>query len=180
MKLVSIIFLFLFSVGAIAGMDELEQQAKSGDANAQYLMGYSFEMGQNNPVNLSKAIKWYKEASVNNNPRAQHRLGLMYATGNGVPTDFAKTAELFEAAAKQKDPAAQMDYTMLLFGMAPPEYKNAIEAYAWFAVIEANDSKAYQSIKELKPKLEAELSKKQLQQAIELGTDYVAKYSPNK
>ncbi|WP_428242717.1 tetratricopeptide repeat protein [Gynuella sp.] len=179
MKVVSIIFLLLFSVGAIAGMNELEQRAKSGDANAQYLMGYSFETGQNNPVNLSKAVRWYKEASANNNPRAQHRLGLMYATGSGVPTDFAKTAELFEAAAKQKDPAAQMDYAMLLFGMAPPEYKNPVEAYAWFAVIEANDPKAYASIKDLKSKLEAELSKKQLQQAVELGAEYVAKYSPN-
>lgn len=180
MKVVSIIFLLLFSVGAIAGMKELELQAKSGDANAQYLMGYSFEMGQNNPVNLSKAVKWYKEASANNNPRAQHRLGLMYATGSGVPTDFSKTAELFEAAAKQKDPAAQMDYTMLLFGMAPPKYKDPVEAYAWFAVIEANDPNAYASIKDLKPKLEAQLSQEQLQQAIDLGAKYVAKYSPNK
>ncbi|WP_052692036.1 tetratricopeptide repeat protein [Teredinibacter purpureus] len=180
MKVVSIIFFLLFSAGTIAGMSELEEQAKSGDANAQYLMGYSFEMGQNNPVNLSKAIKWYKEASANNNPRAMHRLGLMYATGSGVPSDFAKTAELFEAAAKQKDPAAQMDYTMLLFGMAPPEYKNSVEAYAWFAVIEANDPTAYASIKDLKPKLEAELSKKQLQHAIDLGAEYIAKYSPNK
>lgn len=180
MKVVSIIFLLVFSVGVIAGMNELEQQAKSGDANAQYLMGYSFEMGQNNPVNPSKAVKWYKEASANSNPRAQHRLGLMYATGNGVPTDFEKAAKLFEAAAKQKDPAAQMDYSMLLFGMAPPEYKNSIEAYAWFAVIEANDPKANASIKDLKSKIEAELSKTELQQAIELGVEYVAKYSPNK
>ncbi len=180
MKVVSIILSLLLPLTAIAGMDELEQQAKAGDANAQYLMGYSFEMGKNNPVSPGQAIKWYKEASANNNPRAQHRLGLMYATGSGVPTDFSKTAKLFEAAAKQKDPAAQMDYTMLLFGMAPPEYKNPIEAYAWFSVIEENDPRAYASIKDLKPKIEAELSKQELQQAIELGAEYVAKYSPNK
>lgn len=180
MKVVSIILFLLFPLSAIAGMNELEHQAESGDASAQYLMGYSFEMGQNNPVNLSKAVKWYQEASANNHSRAQHRLGLMYATGKGVPTDFGKTAELFEAAAKQKDSAAQMDYAMLLFGMAPPEYKNPKEAYAWFAVIEANNSRAYASIKDLKPKIEAELSKTELQQAIELGAEYVAKYSPNK
>ena len=163
---------------ASSGMKELEQRAVSGDSDAQYLVGYSFERGQNNQKDLIEAAKWYEKASSNNHPRAQHRLGLMYASGGGVQQDFSKTAELFESAAKQKYDAAQMDYAVFLYGMAPPEYKNPIEAYAWFSVIESNYPAAYASIKDLKLNLEAQFSPEELNRAKQLGAEYVSKYSP--
>jgi TPR repeat protein len=170
--------IFALASPAFAGMAELQAKANAGNAEAQYLMGYSYERGQNNPRNLELAAQWYQKAVSNNFARAQHRLGLMYATANGVPRDFSKTVALFEAAAKQKYPAAQMDYAMLLYSMAPPEYVNKPEAYAWFEVIKANYSDGYSSIRELHEKLEAQLLAEEVAAAKARGASYVEQYSP--
>ena len=161
---------------ANAGMTDLKLQAESGDSNAQYLIGYSYERGKNNNRDLNEAAKWYQKAAENNNPRAQRRLGLLYATGNGVKQDFSKTAELFKSAANLGYGAAQMDYAMFLYGMAPPEYKDEIAAYAWFVVIERNDPKTFASIEGLKLELESKLNEEQLKKARQLGAEYVSKF----
>ena len=176
--ILAVIFTSSLAACAASGMKDLEKMADSGDSDAQYLIGYSFERGQNNRKDPGQAVKWYELASDNSHPRAQHRLGLMYAIGSGVQQDFSKVARLFESAAKQKYDAAQMDYAMFLYGMGPPEYKNEVEAYAWFIVIESNYPTAFASINDLKLKLEAQLSSEELIRAKNLGIEYVSKYSP--
>lgn len=46
--------------------------------------------------------------------------------------------------------------------MALPEYKNKVEAYAWFSITESNYPTAFASIKNTKLKLEAQLSSDEL------------------
>lgn len=171
-------FFIIFSTSAYAVTEELAAKADAGDADSQYLMGYSFEKGEDNPLDPAKATFWYEKAVAADHPAAKHRLGLMYATGTWVKQDFNITAELFESAAKQKYPAAQMDYAMFLVGLAPPEYKKPIEAYAWLTVLKKNFPASSDDVSGIMQQLDSMLSKTELIEAIELGKEYVAAYSP--
>lgn len=172
--------LIAFSSSAYAVPEDLEAEANEGNPESQYLMGYSYERGQGNPVDPAKAFYWYEKAVVNNHPAAQHRMGLMYATGTWVEQDFAKTAALFDAAAKQKYPAAQADYAMFLIGLAPPEFKNPIEGYAWLTVIMTSHPGSSEDIINIMQQMDSFLSAADLIAAKELGAEYVIAYSPEK
>ncbi len=176
-----ILALFIvLTTSAYAVPEDLESDANAGNPESQYLMGFSYERGQGNPVDPAKAVYWYEKAIVNNYPAAQYRLGLMYATGTWVKQDFTKTAELFAAAAKQKYPAAQADYAMFLIGLAPPEYKNPIEGYAWLTVVMTSHPGFSEDVINIMQQMDSYLSAADLIAAKELGAEYVVAYSPEK
>lgn len=170
------LFFLIFSSSVYAITKEDEFQANSGNPEAQYLMGSSFEKGEGNEIDLAKAVYWYEKAAANNHPAAQHRLGLMYASGTWVAQDFSKTAELFEASAKQNYPAGQMDYAMFLLGLAPAEYKKPIEAYAWLTVIMNNNPESAADITNIMRQLDSVMSPEDLVAAKELGVEYIDIY----
>jgi hypothetical protein len=37
--------------------------------------------------NYAEALKWYRKAAKQNDPKAQHNIGVIYALGLGVPQD---------------------------------------------------------------------------------------------
>ncbi len=172
------IFVLIFTTSVFAVTDEDEFQANSGNPEAQFLMGNSFEKGDGKDADMAKAVYWYEKAAANNHPGAQHRLGLLYATGNWVEQDFDKTAELFEAAAKQNYAAGQMDYAMFLLGLAPAEYKKPVEAYAWLTVIKNNNPESAADISNIMRQLDTMLSPTELVAAKELGAEYIITYAP--
>ncbi len=178
-KQLALLFI-VFSTSSYAANEELEAKAKAGDPESQYLMGYSFERGQNNPVDPAKAVLWYEKAVANDHPAAKHRLALMYVTGTWVNQDYTKVVELFEAAAKQKYPAAQADYAMFLIGLAPPGYQKPIEGYAWLTVLMHNNPGSSADIIDVMQQLGDTLSASELIAARELGAEYVLLYSPDK
>lgn len=175
-----LVLFILFSTSVYAVPEDLESQANEGNPESQYLMGYSYERGQGNPIDPAKAVYWYEKAAANNSPAAQHRLGLMYATGTWVEQNFNKTATLFDAASKQKYPAAQADYAMFLIGLAPPEYKNPIEGYAWLTVIMTSHPGSSEDVINIMQQMDSFLSAADLIAAKELGAEYVIAYSPEK
>lgn len=58
----------------------LIQLANNNDIDAQYLLGYRYEMGIKVKRSHTSAIKWYKNAARKKHLDAQYRLGMLYFT----------------------------------------------------------------------------------------------------
>ncbi len=59
-------------------------EAQAGDAEAQYQLGYSYEIGNGVKSDDQVAIKWYRRASAQEHDWAQLRLGMMVLLGIGT------------------------------------------------------------------------------------------------
>jgi TPR repeat protein len=46
--------------------------------------------GRGVPKNLQDAVKWYRMAAAQGDPKAQYNLGFMYANGEGVPKNLPR------------------------------------------------------------------------------------------
>ena len=83
------------------------EYAMSGDATAQYGLGYMYRNGEGIPQNYTEALKWYRRAAEQGNVRAQYNLGLMYGNGEGLPRDYVEANTWFHQAAEQGFSSAQ-------------------------------------------------------------------------
>ena len=83
------------------------EQAKAGDANAMYEVGYMYERGRGVDTNLSQAIHWYEQAASAGSGNGQARLGMMYFYGRGVNVDYVVAYQHIQKAANAKVPLAQ-------------------------------------------------------------------------
>jgi hypothetical protein len=192
-RLVKIVFFLLMSIGAagvipswanfLAGEDAYLRQdyeraleewvplAKSGNIEAQNMLGYMYRYGQGIPQNFEQAHYWYRLAAEQGHARAQNNLGAMYRQGLGVPQDFAEALRWFRRSAEQGNGAAQNHLGLMYFegeGIA----KNEIEAYKW----------AYLSAQQgLEPALQAldfleqHLTPDQIQAAKQLAQEWTPK-----
>ncbi len=79
----------------------LQDAAKQGEENAQYMLATHYESGDIVPQNLSLAIYWYKAASKNSMPCAHYALGKHYTQGLGVKANSLKAKYYYRKAAKQ-------------------------------------------------------------------------------
>ena len=75
--------------------------AESGDAGAQYNVGYMYDTGKGVQASYEEAVKWYRKAAEQGYPHAQNSLGDMYAAGQGVPQDYEEAYKWFALAANQ-------------------------------------------------------------------------------
>lgn len=81
----------------------LLNQAKQGDAQAQFLLG-RFYMHRNR---WGEAVPWYEQAAAQGHAKAQNNLGVAYREGRGVAQDPDKGCRLMvEAAAQINDQTA--------------------------------------------------------------------------
>ena len=68
-------------------IEELEQFANEGDAQAQFNLGLVHYKEQN----YSEALKWYETAAILGLPAAQYKLGMMYFSGQGVKQNLQES-----------------------------------------------------------------------------------------
>lgn len=62
----------------------LKQRALTGDAEAQFRLGYRYAFSRKiSERDSKKAIRWWKPASLQGNTRAQFYLAVCYESGNG-------------------------------------------------------------------------------------------------
>jgi Sel1 repeat len=66
------------------------EQAKAGDAKAQYKLGYDYFLGRGVPLDYVQAAIWWRKAADQGFPEAQNNLGVLYNSGKGVPQSFAE------------------------------------------------------------------------------------------
>jgi len=64
--------------------------ADQGEADAQYLLGATYEKGRGVAQDFAQAAAWYRKAAGQGDADAQFILGFMYEKGEGVPQDYAQ------------------------------------------------------------------------------------------
>lgn len=81
----------------IEARKELEIYARSGNAEAEELIGVIYALGLGVPVDYERAFDWYLRASLKGHAGAQSGLGWYYEVGRGVPAPDLVRAYLWYA-----------------------------------------------------------------------------------
>ena len=82
--------------------------AESGNAEAQYKLGFCYERGYSVEHDYSKAVKWYLKAAENENAEAQYSLGWYFENGI-VGQDEYEAVKWYQKAAENGHADAQYD-----------------------------------------------------------------------
>ncbi len=78
---------------------DLEENAKNGDGLSCYILGRSYDSGENGvKQNFEKALYWYNKGKELDDPRCIYGVGTCYYFGDGVKEDKNKAHELFVKA----------------------------------------------------------------------------------
>ena len=80
---------------------EPQEQAKDGDATAQYNLGICYYNGDGVAVDKAEAIKWFRKAAEKGRPESQTMLGMCYLNGEGVAADKTEAVKWLWKAAEQ-------------------------------------------------------------------------------
>ena len=75
----------------IGAMNHYQVAAEAGVAQAQAKLGYIYDQSNDD----KKAVRWYREASMQHDPDGEFGLGEMYAKGEGVEQDFDMAIEMY-------------------------------------------------------------------------------------
>lgn len=76
-----------------------ERAAEQGLAEAQFLLGYSYFMGEGVARNYTQAATWFKRSAAQNHLKAEYNLAYCYMNGRGVPRDYDKALDLLKQSA---------------------------------------------------------------------------------
>ena len=92
-----------------ADVDQAEELAKLGDAEAQANLGVMLQ----SRGKFTEAAQWYKRAASMGISAAAYNLGTLYYNGQGFQQDYAEALRWFRLAAKRNDPYAQFQLGMM-------------------------------------------------------------------
>lgn len=81
----------------------LKKFARAGDAHAQNLVGYAYDLGKGVPINRKLAVRWYKRSAKQRYPEALANLAIAYALGKGVRRNARRSFSLYKIAADLGD-----------------------------------------------------------------------------
>jgi len=116
------------------------EEARAGNPDAQYLLGFALETGARTERNAQEARDWYAAAADQGHTRAQIRLGLMMLEGLGGPADAEGARDWLGQAAES---GAVDAMSLLGFILVTREPYDIGQAYIWFSLAaEAGDPAA--------------------------------------
>ncbi len=69
---------------------QIIEQAKAGDMEAQYKLGYDYYLGKGVALDYVQAAIWWKKAAEQGYADAQNNLGVLYNSGKGVPQSYTE------------------------------------------------------------------------------------------
>ncbi len=109
--------------------------ADEGDANAQFRMAVSYDLGRGVTQDHTAAVQWYRKAAEQGHVNAQHNLGSLYDEGLGVEPHYATAAALvwFRRAAAQGYAASQCSLGVM-YALGRGVRRDDIEAYKWLTL----------------------------------------------
>ncbi|MBH54249.1 MAG: hypothetical protein CMI18_07865 [Opitutaceae bacterium] len=106
----SIILLLAFGLGVWGNtptsekIAEWKEDAKNGDAWAQFTLGIAYAIGRGVPQDDKAAINWYKKAAEQGHADSQAGLGLInWEYGNGIVEDKVQAYAWLNIAASNDD-----------------------------------------------------------------------------
>ena len=79
--------------------------AESGNAEAQYYLGYYYQHGVGLEKNKELSINWYEKSAKSGLPQAQNKMGMIYYSG--AEKDYELARKWFTLSAKQNYSQAQ-------------------------------------------------------------------------
>ena len=86
------------------------EQAKAGDAIAQYKLGYDYYLGRGVALDYVQAAIWWRKAADQGFPSAQNNLGVLYNAGKGVPQSYSEAYFWENLAAARATDSLQMQF----------------------------------------------------------------------
>ena len=103
-RFIIILAIAIFTTTVYADFKSIKQQAKQGDAQAQYALGTIYLKGLSVPKDLTKASHWVKKSANQGHMEAQYTLGAMYlfaSISNQNPQDKENAVYWLTKAGKQ-------------------------------------------------------------------------------
>ena len=151
------------------------EAAKSGNAEAQFLLGIKFETGTDVKRNLESAADWFEKAALQGHPAAQFKLANAYAAGKGRPQDQAAASQWYRRSAEQNFGPSQYNLGIGLLAAATA-FEGRAEAFAWIAMAARNGVAPAQKVRQrLLASWPPDLIAAGEQRAVELLRQYVPK-----
>ncbi len=140
-------------------------EAKNGSAIAQANIGLLYEDGLGVRQSDKEAVKWYRMAAEQAEPRAQYYLGTAFEEGRGIPQDYKEAAKNYRLAAMQGYVNAQYKLGLLyLKGLGVAQ--STEEAYAWWSVAAI---KGHEDAQKYKDSAQQQMSPKQIETAQDIA-----------
>ena len=84
------------------------QSAETGNAEAQFDIGYAYYTGEGTQRDYTSAAMWFKRSAKQNFAKAQYNLAYCYMNGRGVPRDYDKAFNLLLESAGNNYKRAQL------------------------------------------------------------------------
>ncbi len=107
-------------------MQELLPAARSGNADAEELIGVMYAMGLGVPRDDVRAFEWYLRSAMKGHPGAQSGIGWYYEVGRGVPEpDLVRAYLWYVLSAIGGDPDAAISLEEVVKKMTPEQIKHA-------------------------------------------------------
>lgn len=109
-----------------AAYDELWPAARSGNADAEELIGIMYAMGLGVERDDERAFEWYLRSAMKGHPGAQSGVGWYYEIGRGMPTpDLTRAYMWYTLSAIGGDPDAAISLEEVLKKMTPEQIEKA-------------------------------------------------------
>jgi len=106
--------------------NELLPAARSGNADAEELIGVMYAMGQGVEKDDQRAFEWYLRASMKGHPGAQSGIGWYYEVGRGVVgIDLVRSYMWYTLSAIGGDPDAAISLEEVVKKMTKKEIDKA-------------------------------------------------------
>jgi TPR repeat protein len=100
--------------------------ARSGNAEAEELIGVMYAMGLGRPQDDQRAFEWYLRAAMKGHPGAQSGIGWYYEIGRGLPApDLVRAYMWYTLSAIGGDPDAAISLEDVVRKMTPQEIEKA-------------------------------------------------------
>lgn len=100
--------------------------ARSGNADAEELIGVMYAMGLGVERDDVRAFEWYLRASLKGHPGAQSGIGWYYEIGRGMPApDLVRAYMWYTLSAIGGDPDAAISLEEVVKKMTPDEIEQA-------------------------------------------------------
>ena len=107
--------------------EELWPAARSGNADAEELIGVMYAMGLGVPKDDQRAFEWYLRSSMKGHPGAQSGIGWYYEIGRGMPApDLVRAYLWYTLSAIGGDPDAAISLEEVVKKMTSEQIEQAL------------------------------------------------------
>jgi len=108
--------------------------ARSGNADAEELIGVMYALGLGVEKDPMRAFEWYLRASMKGHPGAQSGIGWYYEVGIGTQIDLVRAYMWYALSAIGGDPDAAISQEEVVKKMTPEQIEHAHELIADYKV----------------------------------------------